>query len=233
MANVIAVVGDTGQGKSTSIESLNPAETTIINVVGKPLPFKGWRSKYKTPAQADKSKGERANLLVTSDYKLITNAIAELAKTPTVKNIVLDDFQYLMSGEYMDRAKERGYDKFTEMALHVWDLLKQARSLRDDLNIICLTHDEEVADSGGDVTVRKMKTIGKMLDQKVTLEGLFTVVLFTEVHSSEAGNKYYFRTQTDGVTRAKSPKGMFDEVLIPNDLQYVIERIYEYEHGED
>lgn len=229
MANAILIVGDTGSGKSTSLENLDPKETSIINVVGKALPFRGWKKKYKKKGET--APGELPNLFDTDNYEQIHSVLEKLNRIETVKNIVIDDGQYLMSGEFMARAKERGYDKFTEIGLHVWELLDHVRKMRPDINFYILAHDESVMDASGEAQVRKMKTIGKLLDDKVTLEGLFTVVLFTEVKISDEGNKYFFRTQTDGVCRAKSPRGMFDDILIPNDLQFVSEKIREYDEG--
>jgi len=132
-----------------------------------------------------------------------------------------------MSFEFMAKAKEKGYDKFTNIAKNTFDVLNVARNLRDDLIVFSLYHEEEVSDNFA--KRRKIKTIGKLLDDKITLEGLFTIVLFTEVVTGEDNNtNYYFSTQTDGSSTAKSPKGMFEEKLIPNDLNLVAESINSY-----
>lgn len=122
----------------------------------------------------------------------------------------------------MKRAMERGFDKFTEMAQHYYDIIKYAQSLREDLNIIFLSHSERKDDGS-----TKVKTIGKLLDEKVTIEGLFTVVLNTKI---EDGN-YYFETQNNGFNTRKSPKGMFKEYKIPNDLKLVVDKVNEYYGG--
>lgn len=141
--------------------------------------------------------------------------------------------QYVMAFEFMRRATEKGYDKFTEMAKQVTDIIQKADTLRDDLNVIFMTHSEN---KGSDLTpMYKIKTIGKLLDEKITIEGLFDIVLFTHVIEKDAENgeyDYTFLTNTNGACIAKSPKGMFESLNIPNDLQLVLDKIYEYEYGE-
>lgn len=224
MSEIIAVVGQTGTGKSTSIESLNPKETAIINIIGKPLPFKGWKAKYNS---------ENKNILVSVSAKDIVAALKKINDTrPEIKVIVIDDFQYLMSSEFMNRSEEKGWDKFTDIARHAWDVINTAKNLREDIKVFVLSHDEIITENF--LPRRKIKTIGKMLDDKVTLEGLFTVVLFTDVTKDQQSGelKYTFITQNDGSTTSKSPKGMFSQFQIPNDLAYVIKCIDDYYQGE-
>jgi ABC-type dipeptide/oligopeptide/nickel transport system ATPase component len=223
MSTLVGIVGQSGSGKSTSIETLNPKETVIINVSNKPLPFRGWKSNYVA-----KKLSEGGNYAVTDSAATIITALEYISKSrPEIKHIVIDDSQYLMSFEFMAKAKEKGYDKFTNIAKNTFDVLNVARNLRDDLIVFSLYHEEEVSDNFA--KRRKIKTIGKLLDDKITLEGLFTIVLFTEVVTGEDNNtNYYFSTQTDGSSTAKSPKGMFEEKLIPNDLKVVAESINSY-----
>jgi len=223
MAEIIAVIGDTGSGKSTSLRTLNPKETAICNVVGKPLPLKGWKKNYT------EFKGKEGNYYASDNYSNILKFMKAISENrPEIKQLVLDDFQYVMSNEYMNRSTEKSYDKFVDIANHAWQIINLARGLREDLKVIFLTHDEQVTSKEDFSVTRKMKTIGKMLDSTITLEGLFTVVLFTKVINGDNGSEYYFETQTDGVTRAKTPMGMFDEILIPNDMQLVVDKINEY-----
>lgn len=210
-------------GKSTSIRTLNPAETFIINVASKPLPFKGWKAKY-TVWNKDNPNG---NFINTSDVERISKILDYIeAKRPEIKNIILDDSQYLMAFEAMDRAKEKGFEKFTDIAQKFYSILKASISMRDDLNIIVSCHSENIGD--GLNPIYKIKTIGKMIDNVITIEGLFTYVLFTHIESDNGTNSYHFITQSDGTTTAKTPLDCFDSVLIPNDLQYVINKIEEF-----
>jgi|32_taG_2_1085360.scaffolds.fasta_scaffold01372_15 hypothetical protein len=223
MSTLVGIVGQSGTGKSTSIETLNPKETVIINVSNKPLPFKGWKSNY---TQGKLSEG--ANYISTDVAATIVQALKYISDNrPEIKYVIIDDLQYLMSFEFMAKAKEKGFEKFTDIGKNTFDVLNASRQLRDDLIIFAIYHEESTSENFN--PKRKIKTIGKLLDDKITLEGLFTIVFFTEVKIEEDQKPhYYFVTQTDGVTTAKSPRGMFDELLIPNDLSFVSTKINEY-----
>ena len=224
MANLIAIVGASGSGKSTSIRNLNPEETFIINVASKPLPFKGWKTNY-TSWNKENPKG---NLVNTSDVNIIGKIMSHIDKNrPEIKNVVIEDSQYLMGFEAMDRAKEKGFEKFTDMAQKFYSVLKTAIGLRDDLNVIVTCHSENTGTA--DYPQLKIKTLGKMIDNIITVEGLFTYVLFTDVSRDENNQVVYsFITHSDGSNTAKSPLGCFDEDKVPNDLAYVISKIEEY-----
>lgn len=225
MANLIAIVGASGSGKSTSIRTLNPEETFIINVASKPLPFKGWRSKY-TIWNKENPDGNYVNMSNVSTISQILTYIN--AKRPEIKNVVIDDSQFLMSFEYMDRAQEKGFQKFTDIAQKFYSILKASILMRDDLNVILICHSENIGTA--DDPQLKIKTLGKMLDNSITVEGLFTYVLFAMIQNdAEDGPKYVFQTHSDGTTTAKTPMGCFEEDYIPNDLQYVIDKIKEYD----
>lgn len=225
MADLIGVCGRSGSGKSTSIENLNPAETFIISISGKALPFPQWKKKYP-PLSAD---GKTGNYFKSSVAKNVMATMGGVSThRPEIKNIVIDDYQYIMGFEFFKRAAESGFGKFAEIGKNGADPLIFATTLRDDLRVFVLTHDEEVSENFK--PVRKMKTIGKMVDEKLTMEGLFTVVLFTEVVKNEKGViSHHFITNNDGSTTAKSPRGMFKDVLIPNDLALVAKAVTEYE----
>jgi len=156
MANLIAIVGQSGSGKSSSIRTLNSAETFIINVASKPLPFKGWRSKYKVWNKANPD----GNFINTSDVSVIASILNYVStKRPEIKNVIVEDAQYLMGFEAMDRAKEKGYEKFTDIAQKFYSVLKAAIQMRDDLNVFVTCHSENVGTP--DDPQLKIKTIGK------------------------------------------------------------------------
>ncbi len=220
MAKVTLVIGQSGTGKSTSIRNLDEKETFIINVLDKPLPFKGFNKKY-VRASKDNLNG---NYSSGDDYLSIIKFIRYVDKSmPQIKNVIVDDFQYVMANEFMRRASEKGFDKFTEIAQHAWKIIEAATLSRDDLFFFFLSHSEE--DLSGRM---KCKTIGKMLDDKITLEGMFTTVL----HSMVYDGKYKFLTQNSSNCIAKSPMGMFDEISIENDLLFVKSKMKEY-YGEE
>ena len=225
MAHSILVIADSGTGKSTSIRNLNSQETFIINIANKPLPFKGWKKDY-TMISKDNPKG---NMTATSTAAGIIKAIKHVNdKMPHITNLVIDDWQYMSSFEYFDRATEKGYDKFTQIAANLAQVAKMPKDLRDDLYLFFLTHSEEATDINGHRKV-KAKTIGKMIDNTLTLEGLFSIVLFGRVIKEEDKLVYGFDTQNNGENTCKSPMGMFEEFFIDNDLQFVKDCIIQYE----
>lgn len=233
MANTFCVIGETGTGKSTSLGEikelgligLNPTETAIINVMDKPLPFKNSRKNYS------KKISEGGNYAASSDGETILEVLKHLNTRQDIKNVVIEDFQYIMADEFMLKASKKGYDKFNEIAKHAYDVISFGKNMRNDINFICITHSEFNEKSNS----YKMKTIGKMLDDKITLEGLFTVVLYSTVSfdAKEKISNYQFVTNkyadnSEIEIPAKSPRGMFEEILIPNDLGFVIKKANEY-----
>lgn len=226
MAQSVLVVAESGSGKSTSIENLDPKETFVINVANKPLPFKGWKAKY-IPWSKENTSG---NLYSKADADSIISCMKYISeKRPDVKVIVIDDFQYMSGFEYMEKALEKGYDKFTRMASNLSKVATLPKDLRDDLIVFFLTHAEDSNDAEGNKRV-KAKTIGKMIDNVLTLEGLYSIVLFGKVKKDkEKGVKYVFETQNNGENTCKSPKGMFETIDIPNDLNFVRQQIINYE----
>lgn len=226
MAEMIAIVGESGSGKSTSIRNLNPAETFIISTTGKRPGIKGALKKYPNFTKTDS--GYTGNFVTTANVDKIDTILKYInTKRPDVKVVVIDDFQYVMAFEAMDRAGDKGYDKFTQMAQHAYQVLKSAMNLRDDLYVVVSTHSENTGDRIN--PYYKMKTLGKMLDNTITLEGLFTYVFFTAIQRDDDGNpSYKFMTNSDGTTTGKSPMGLFNDLYIDNDLKLVIDRIEEY-----
>lgn len=235
MATTYLIVGESGTGKSTSLgnvqdlglKGLKPEETAIINVMDKPLPFKGSRSSYGKPIS------EGGNYASVSDAKIIIHILGVLKDRPDIKNIIIDDWQYILAEEFMAKALKKGYDKFNEIAKNGFDTINAGKTLRPDQNFICLAH----SDFDSQTNSYKLKTIGKMLDDKINLAGLFTVVLYTQVDAINKDGKtevtYNFVTNkfinNAGVEiPAKSPIGMFNDLLIPNDLGLVVEKADEY-----
>lgn len=227
MAQSVLIIAESGCGKSTSIESLDPKETFIINVANKPLPFKGWKTKYPTFDIATK-KGNTAAVSKPADIEAVLKIINNERKE--IKNIVIDDFQYMSAFEYFNRATEKGFDKFTQMGAALAHIAKLPILMRDDLMVFYLTHAEESVDLEGKRKV-KAKTIGKLVDDKLTLEGLYSIVLFGKVKKNKDGEmRYVFETQNNGENTCKSPRGMFTGFEIPNDLQIVRDAIISYEN---
>lgn len=195
----VLVLGETGSGKTYSIKNFDVDEVGIFSVEKNRLPFK---KDFKVAKHAT--------------YRTINQVLAN----PSLKSYVIDDSQYLLVNEMFDRAKDTGYGKFTDMALNFRNLIHFINhKLPDDVIVYFLHHTEMDSDSGK----IKAKTIGKMLDQQLTVEGCFDIVLLTSVE----GQEHYFVTQSDGYTTAKSPEGMF-ELKIPNDLKAVDEAIRDY-----
>ena len=200
MAIPVLVLGQSGTGKSYSMKNFNEDEICLISVQKALLPF---RKKFK-------------ETVVTDKYTEIIKAMESTKK----KVIVIDDTQYLMCNEFMRRATEKGFDKFTEIAQNFWSLVVQeVNNLPSDTIVYLLCHTS--TDENG---IEKMKTIGKLVDEKITPEGLFTIVLKTAVSD---GN-YAFVTQNNGKDTVKSPEGMFSTYAINNDLKYVDEKIRNY-----
>jgi len=225
MAQSVLIIADSGTGKSTSIKSLDPKETFIINIANKPLPFKGWKSNYVSISK-DNPKG---NMTSASSAPGIIKAMQHVNDKMThIKTLVIDDWQYMSSFEYFDRANEKGYDKFTQIASNLAQVAKMPKDMREDLTIFFLTHSEESTDVNGHRKV-KAKTVGKMIDNALTLEGLFSIVLFGKVKKTEDGLEYGFETQNNGENTCKSPMGMFEKSFINNDLQFVKDCIIKYE----
>ena len=226
-ATSICICGESGSGKSTSIRNLDPQETFIIATIAKPLPFRGWKKNY-TKFIIDKETKELSGNYFVSDKSDNIIKIMKLvsSKMPHIKTLIVDDLQYTMAFEFVDRASEKNFDKFNEMAQHMLNIFRTTFELRDDLTVVFLTHSENI---GTEIDPKYViKTLGKLLKEKVTTEGLFTCMLFTEVDFDEDTPKYYFITNADGKCIAKSPMGMFNELKIDNDLNEVIKIVKEY-----
>lgn len=227
MAQSILVIAESGTGKSTSIENLDPKETFIINVANKPLPFKGWKKKY-TIWSKDNPAGNMYDKSTVPNIEACIKYVND--KRPEIKVLVVDDFQYMSSFEFFERVDEKGYEKFTQIGAGLARIARMPKDLREDLQIYFLTHAEESTDLEGKKRY-KAKTIGRMVDEKLTLEGLFSIVLFGKVKKDKDGNlRHVFETQNNGENTCKSPRQMFPTFEIVNDLEYVRQAIIDYEN---
>lgn len=202
MGQLVMILGKSGSGKSASLRNFNPGEAGIFNVAGKRLPF---QSELKT--------------VDNRDYNDITSTIKANGK----RCYVIDDATYLMSFDNFDKANIKGYDKFTSMAVSFYQLLDAARNTDDDTITYFILHPEFNPDG-----TEKVRTIGKMLDEKLCIEGLFPIVLNCVSEPTEGGKvRHVFVTESNGINLAKAPMGMFEPV-IDNDLKAVDTRIREY-----
>lgn len=213
MSIATLIIGESGTGKSTSMRNLDPAQTLLIQAVKKPLPFRsaGWKPVVK---------GQGGNVFVTDNSAHIVEAMKRTDKSI----IVIDDFQYIMANEFMRRVTDNevgnsAFAKYNEIARKAWDIFTQASALADDKRVYILSH--TATDEAGKT---KIKTIGKLLDEKIVLEGLVTIVLRT----LKVNDSYIFATQNSGSDTTKSPLGMFAEDHIENNLASVDKAICDY-----
>jgi len=208
MSIATIILGESGSGKTAALRNMKPDETLLIQVVRKPLPFKmaGWKRQEN---------GEAGNIFVTDNWSKMIEIVTRTKR----KVIVVDDFQYLMANEFMRRSDETGFAKFTEIGRHAFDVLNVCNNLPDDVRVYILSHTN--TDDNG---TTRMKTIGKMLDEKITLEGLFSIVLRSNVE----GGTFSLTTVNNGHDTVKSPMGLFDSEKIENDLALVDKAICDY-----
>lgn len=217
--------------KTSSAESLDPKTTFYICADRKSLPYRGWRTKYKTiKKETGKLDLSQTNYYETDNTQTIITLMKAVSDTrPDIKTIILDTITAVMEAEYMPRIKEKGFEKFNDSALNVFTLLTVADELRDDLTVIIFGHNETSIDEDG-VRKTSFKVIGgKLIGEKVVPEARFNLVLYTDVQMTEEGPQYSFLTQNNGKNTCRSPKGMFDTLKIPNDLSFVLQKIEEYE----
>lgn len=194
------ILGESGTGKTTSLRNMNPQETLLIQSIRKPLPFRSEGWSYVTKGGGN---------MVVCDQSAQIIGLMHKTRRPI---IVLDDFQYILANEFMRRTEERGYDKFTEIGRHAWDILCAASALPEHVRVYILSH-TETSDSGR----IKAKTIGRMLDEKITLEGMFSIVMRTCVINGQ----YLFSTRNNGSDTVKTPLGLFEAEHIENDIATV------------
>lgn len=211
MAIPVLIIGRSGSGKTYSLKNFKPDEVGIISVEKGRLPFKSELKTVKVPKDPTKGEAKDAGQINAAKYSWIMAAI----KSANRPAMVIDDSQYLLVNELFDRTYEKGYDKFSSMAQKFRDLIHFVNDLEDESKIVYFLHHSETDTDGRE----KVKTIGKMLDEKLTVEGCFDIVLYCQDHR--------FFTQGNGQSTAKSPEGMF-ELEIPNDLKAVDTAIRDY-----
>lgn len=209
MAQKLLIVGESGSGKTCSIRNCDPATTAIVSPEKESLPFGKKAQKY--PGKFDMLCNETDSKKIT---KFMKDEVAEGKKL-----IIVDDFQYILAIPYMNRIKETGWDKYNDFGANYFDIIEVCKELPDDVVVAYMSHGETL-----DTGLFTVKLIGKLLREKITIEGLFTVVLRTGVNEA----KYYFYTQNSGKDTTKSPLGMFPAYAIDNDLEYVADKIRNY-----
>ena len=224
MANAVLLLGKSGTGKSSSIKGLNPKETVVLNVLGKKLPFKGSSKLYNQ---------ESKNLFRVDDYTQVINMLQGIDKNaPYVHNIIIDDAIYIMRKEYFKRAKETGYGKYTELAMHFQQIISTIESMREDINVFIILHSEDVQSDKTTVGY-KVSTIGQLIDNQYNPVEVVPMVLYSSIKYDDKGVAtygFYTHRFMDGMVEipAKSPADMFTEDFIPNDLGIVVTAMKEY-----
>lgn len=209
MSYACLILGESGTGKTCSLRNLDPKNTLLIQPVRKPLPFRstGWKE--------IKQKGDGNNILVCSNPQAIINCM----HASPFDVIVVDDWQYILASMYMAARNVKGFDKFTEIGGAGFDLCQAAGQLSEEKRVYVLAH--TTSDEFGNT---RIKTLGKLLDDKIVVEGMFTTVLRTHVENG----RYLFSTQNSGSDTVKSPMGMFSEQYIENDLAAIDRVICDY-----
>ena len=212
MAIPCLIMGRSGSGKTYSLKNFKPDEIGVISVEKGRLPFKSEIKVAKIPKYGDGTKDAKSyGAINRAKYVWLEKAIA----SAKVKSIAIDDSQYLLVNELFDRAYEKGYDKFVQMAANFRELIHFINELEEEDKIVYFLHHTDTDTDGRE----KAKTIGRMLDEKLTVEGCFDIVIYCEDHK--------FFTQSNGQSTAKTPENMLD-LEIPNDLKAVDEAIREY-----
>jgi hypothetical protein len=196
----VLIIGKSGSGKSTSLRNLKKENYSLVNVLNKDLPFK---------------EGRNIQGLATKDYELVKKFIKETPKDI----IVVDDFGYIMTNEFVSKATETGYTKFSVIAQKFYNFVEYIKTLDGDKRVYLMMHEEK--SESGDIAP---KTCGKMLDNQICVEGLFSILL----RCIFDGKEHKFKTATDGLDVCKTPIGMFEDELIDNDLKLVDDTICEY-----
>lgn len=215
MANIICVMGESGSGKTTSMRSLDPATTYYIDCDKKGLSWRGWRQQYNADAKNYARTDDQAYVL------RLLHAINDKESTRHIKTVIVDTINGIMVADEMRRSKEKGYDKWLDLAVAIYDIIDYALTMRDDLTVIFVAHTQTDHDEAGYMFTR-IKTSGKKLD-KITLESKFPVVLLAKV----IDGRHVFETKANFST-TKTPMGAFEEQYIDNDITEVLKVLAEF-----
>ena len=218
MGTPVLILGDSGAGKSYSLRNFTPDEVILLQCIPKMLPFRatGWKLNGK---ELPDGSVQRGNIIRFDAWDAVLDSINRMVLSKTRRVLVIDDFQVVMQHENMMRAYQTGYQKFTEMADHVWQIIMAATRLPDDFRVYLLAHTEE---SDGKI---RMKTTGKMLNEKLTPEGYFSIVL----RAIKKDGKHVFLIKGDDNDTAKAPPDLFPGLTeMDNDLKAVDVAITEF-----
>ena len=213
MANLIGIMGEPGTGKTSSLKSLNPEETFYCDCDGKGLNWRGWRQQYSV---------DKKNYVKTSFPQIVIKYLNNVAeKAPHIKYFVVDTVNNLMVSDEMRRCKEKGYDKWMDLASSVWDLVDLPGTLRDDLTVILIFHTQtEMTDSGYEFT--RIKTNGRKTE-KNNIDSKFNWLF----RSVKMDGKYYFETTANNST-ARTPMDAFNDDYVPNDITMILNTMEEF-----
>lgn len=230
-SQIIGIGGYSGSGKSSSLQYLDPRETFIISCTPKQLSIPGFRKNYKKLTKNTEGNWS-GNWYFSNKFdrvKKIMNLVN--LKMPHIKILVLDDVNYLLSEEVMSRAFEKGYDKHNEIANHYYYFIMDAMNLRDDLIVVFISH---IMNDGTDIDPRlKLYTVGKMLDSKVNIDGLFNYIIYAEkIDNGDDEPEFKFRTRPNANDTCRCPAGCFEEKYIEPNMKLVIDAIRQFEFGE-
>ena len=212
---IIAIMGESGSGKTTSLRNLDPKTTFYVDADKKGLSWKGWRSNYNR---------ENENYWATDSVEVTLGLLTKIntaEKFKRIKTFVIDTINGLMVADEMRRSKEKGYDKWVDLAASVYSLIDYALTCRPDLTVIFVAHSQTDRDDTGFAFTR-IKTSGRKLD-KIVLESKFPVVLYCKSN----GNEHVFEVHANNST-AKTPMGAFEQDTIPNDIIPVLEALKDY-----
>ena len=216
MARIIGIMGESGSGKTTSMRNLDPKTTYYIDCDKKGLSWKGWKKQYNTDTK---------NYKVTDDQAVVLSLLAGINdKCPNIKTVIVDTLNGIMVADEMRRSREKGYDKWMDLACSVYSIIDYALIMREDITVIFVCHSQTVRDDSG-YMFTSIKTNGQKLS-KIGLETKFPIVL----HAKVIDGQHVFETVANFST-AKTPMGMFEDKVIPNDIAEVLKAVEEYENG--